>query len=62
MKTFWYGSNNDGNVQFAHNETSLKDKGINSPQSFSVTGEVSGLNLIDEDQNVQSNQTQSQTA
>lgn len=56
-KTYWHGV--QGNeTRFATSESALKDQGIQNPQSFSCTGEVTGLNLIDQEQsNVSSSQT-----
>ena len=60
MNKYWYGSSNDGNVRFAHNESSLKEQGINNPQSFTAS-DVQGLNLIDQEQQVGGTQSSPQT-
>jgi hypothetical protein len=56
----WYGVHQN-EVSFARNEQALKDSGVSNPQSFTVTGDISGLTFIDE-QSQSQNQTQSQTA
>lgn len=44
-KTIWYGvKNND--VRFADNQAALTEQGIDNAQSFSVNGDVTGLNLV----------------
>jgi hypothetical protein len=55
-QTYWYGVHND-ETRFAKNENSLKEQGITNPQSFSCSGEVTGLNLIDEGQSNVSSQS-----
>jgi hypothetical protein len=49
QKTIWYGAKDD-NVRFANSENELTSQGINNPQSFTVNGEVNGLNLDTENQ------------
>lgn len=45
QKQIWYGAK-DNAVRFADNQTALTNQGIDNPQSFTVNGDVSGLNLI----------------
>jgi hypothetical protein len=44
-KQIWYGTNGN-NVAFAENKVALTEAGISNPQSFTVNGEVTGLDLI----------------
>lgn len=44
-KTIWYGAK-DNDVRFADNQAVLTEQGITNCQSFTVSGEVDGLNLI----------------
>lgn len=55
-KTVWYGAK-DNQVQFADNETTLAAQGINNPKSFTVNGEIDGLNIVGGAQQEQSNST-----
>jgi hypothetical protein len=55
-KTYWYGANG-GVVRFADNQAALTSEGIDNAQSFTVNGEITGLNLIGQtDQPVGSSQ------
>jgi hypothetical protein len=51
-KTVWYGAH-DNDVRFATSKASLTEAGINNPQSFTVNGDIQGLNLVDEEQTQQ---------
>jgi hypothetical protein len=44
-KTIWYGMKGN-DVRFADNQQALVSNGVNNPKSFTVNGEVTGLNLI----------------
>lgn len=44
-KTIWYGAK-DNDVRFADNQAALTSQGIDNAQSFTVNGDVTGLNLI----------------
>lgn len=44
-KEIWYGAK-DSTVRFAASKDDLATQGIQNPQSFTVDGEVTGLNLI----------------
>lgn len=46
QKTYWYGVASDNDVRFAENQQALTQAGIDNPQSFTVNGEVTGLHLI----------------
>lgn len=60
MKTIWYGSK-DNSVRFAENQQTLAQHGIDNPQSFTVNGEVTGLNLLGQsDQQIGQGQTSGQ--
>lgn len=60
QKTIWYGVK-DNNVAFANNQNALVEAGATNPQSFTTSGNVSGLNLIDDSDNNAQSQTTSQT-
>lgn len=53
QKTIWYGAK-DNNVRFSENKSDLSDAGINNPRSFTVSGEVTGLELTNQQQTSQS--------
>lgn len=59
-KTIWYGVK-DNEARFADNQQTLTEQGINNCSSFTVDGEVSGLNLSTNETAQQSHGTQ-QTA
>lgn len=44
-KTIWYGAK-DNDVRFADNKAVLTSQGIDNAQSFTVNGDVSGLELV----------------
>lgn len=58
-KTIWAGAK-DNNVAFARNQNSLTSQGYNNPTSFTVSGDVNGLHLIDEEQTQTQSQAQAQ--
>jgi hypothetical protein len=46
-KEVWYGIKNNS-VAFANSQNTLVEAGATNPQSFTVQGDISGLNLIDD--------------
>lgn len=44
-RTIWYGASNNEPV-FSENKTDLNNRGIDNPQSFTVSGDIKGLNLV----------------
>lgn len=62
MNKLWFGIHND-RVVFAKSEDTLKQQGVSTPESFTVTGsgDITGIDYLD-DQQVQSQQSSSQTA
>lgn len=60
QKQIWYGADDANNVRFADNQSVLKSAGITNPQSFTVDGQVHGLNLVTE--NTQQNTGSGQPA
>jgi hypothetical protein len=57
----WYGVHQN-EPRFAKSEQALTDSGVTNPQSFTVTGDVSGLLFIDDQNQSQQNQSSQQTA
>jgi hypothetical protein len=45
QKQIWYGVK-DNNVLHANNQQALTSAGVSNPQSFTVNGEVTGLDFI----------------
>lgn len=58
-KTIWYGAKGN-DVRFADNQAALTSEGITNAQSFNVTGEVTGLNLIGTNEQQVGGQSQAQ--